>query len=184
MNYYAVQVRTGDENRFIELARQNISRSGFPESISKSLLWPRRALTEKKRGKSKTSLKPLYPGYLFYLGEDLSPELHWAIRRTPGFFRFLKDNQHIEPLTGADREVLMHFLNFGEVAEKSKVYFNENNKIVVESGPMKGLEGLIVRVDRRKGRAKIRLSLNKNSLLVDLGFDVIKSAEENNGKQE
>jgi len=184
MNYYAVQVRTGDEDRFVELARQNIIRSGLPESVSKNLLWPRRTLTEKKRGKIKTSLKPLYPGYLFYMGEELSPELHWVIRRTPGFFRFLKDNQNIEPLTGRDRETLTHFLRFGEVAEKSKVYFNENNRIIVESGPMKGLEGLIVRVDRRKNRAKIRLSLDKNSLLVDLGFDVIKSSEEKNGKQE
>jgi transcriptional antiterminator NusG len=47
---------------------------------------------------------------------------------------------------------------------------------------MMGLEGIIERVDRRKGRAKIRLTLNENSLLVDLAFDVIESAEEKNGQ--
>lgn len=184
MNYYAVQVRTGEESRFIELAKGQMKRSGFPDNISENLLWPRRTLTEKKRGITKTALKPLYPGYIFYIGNEITADLHWLIRRTPGFFRFLKDNQHIEPLSGRDREVLSHFLRFGEVAGKSQVYFDADNKIVVKSGPMTGLEGLIVRVDRRKCRAKVRLSLNENSLLVDLAFDVIKSAEEKNGKQE
>lgn len=182
MNYYAVQIRTGKEKQFIELVKQNLGREGFDGSIAENLLWPRRCLTEKKRGKKYETMKPLYPGYIFYLGEEISPELHWLIRRTPGFFRFLKDNKNIQPLSGRDKEILTHFLRFGEVAGKSRVYFDENNRIVVQSGPMAGLEGIIERVDRRKGRAKIRLSLNDNSLLVDLGFDVIKSTEEKNGK--
>ena len=183
MNYFAVQVRTGAEERFLTLARQSMAREGYEQEVCKNLIWPRRSLTERRLGKVRTSLKPLYPGYIFYTGDEIGPKLHWIIRRTPGFFRFLKDNRNIEPLRGKDLEVLSHFLKFGEVADKSMVHFDENNRIVVDSGPMKGLEGLIVKVDRRKGRAKIRLSLNENSLLVDLGFDVIKSAEEDNGKQ-
>ena len=182
MNYYAVQVRTGKENNFLELARQNIRREGFSDEVCANLVWPRRSLRERKKGVVRESLKPLYPGYIFYMGEELPPELHWAIRRTPGFFRFLKDNQNVQPLSGPDREILMHFLRFGEITGRSEVYFDENNRIAVVSGPMSGLEGIIVRVDRRKGRAKIRLSLNNNSMLVDLAFDVIKSAEEKNGK--
>jgi transcriptional antiterminator NusG len=182
MNYYAVQVRTGAEERFLKLARQKIIKAGMGEETSERLLWPRRSLSERKRGKSKSVLKPLYPGYLFYRADELSSEVHWILRRTSGFFRFLKDNRNIEPLAGRDKEILAHFLGFGEIAEKSSVYFNENNRIVVVSGPMMGLEGIIERVDRRKGRAKIRLTLNENSLLVDLAFDVIESAEEKNGQ--
>lgn len=182
MNYFAVQVRTGREKDFIELAKQSLMHEGFDDSVCSSLVWPRRRLSERKLGKKYDTTKPLYPGYIFFIGEKISPELHWIIRRTPGFFRFLKDNKNIQALTGNDREILTHFLRFGEVAEKSQVTFDENNKISVVSGPMEGLEGIIVRVDRRKGRAKIRLSLNNNSLLVDLAFDVIKSAVEKNGK--
>ena len=182
MNYYAVQVRTGREKDFIGLARQSLLREGFDDSVCQSLVWPRRRLSERKLGKKYETTKPVYPGYIFFIGEDISPELHWILRRTPGFFRFLKDNRNIQPLTGSDREILTHFLKFGEVAGKSRVTFDENNRITVVSGPMVGLEGIIVRVDRRKGRAKIRLSLNNNSLLVDLAFDVIKSSVENNGK--
>ena len=183
MNYYAVQVKTGKEEQFLQLARQAIIREDLGLQAAENLIWPRRSLPERKKGKRHTALKSLYPGYVFYIGDDISADLHWAIRRTPGFYRFLKNNKNIQPLSGRDREILSHFLSFGEVAEKSKVYFDENNRIAVVSGPMSGLEGIITRVDRRKGRAKIRLSLNDNSLLVDLAFDVIKSAEDTDGKQ-
>ncbi|MDC7228206.1 MAG: antiterminator LoaP [Spirochaetales bacterium] len=182
MKYFAVQVRSGKEEHFLELARQNMSRSGYTEEDCARLFWPRRSLRERRRGVVNDCVKPLYPGYIFYMGEEISPDLHWILRRSPGFSRFLKDNRNIEPLTENDREILTHFLRFGEVTGRSKVYFDENNRIVVVSGPMSGLEGIIERVDRRKGRAKIRLSLNNNSMLVDLAFDVIKSAEEKNGK--
>ncbi len=181
MNYFAVQVRTGKEENFLKLAGRTLERDGFTEE-SGSLIWPRRKLTERKLGKNHDTLKPLYPGYIFFMSDEIIPEVHWILRRTPGFFRFLKSNQNIQPLSGKDLEILAHFMRFGEITDKSKVYFNEDNRIVVVSGPMSGLEGIIERVDRRKGRAKIRLSLNDNSLLVDLAFDVIKSSEENNGK--
>jgi transcriptional antiterminator NusG len=40
-----------------------------------------------------------------------------------------------------------------------------------------GLEGRIVKVDRRKGRAKIMLDLYNDSFSIDLGFEVIGSME-------
>ncbi len=183
MNYYAVQVRTGKEEQFIKLAKQSIIREGMGDDISKGLIWPRRNLFEKRLGKRNEVEKPLYPGYVFFNGKEIGPELHWIFRRTPGFFRFLNNNYNIQPLSGKDLEVLIHFLGFGEVAQRSKVYFDKDNRIRVISGPMSGLEGIIERVDRRKGRAKIRLSLNNNSMLVDLGFDVIESSIEDDGKQ-
>ncbi|MDC7124585.1 MAG: antiterminator LoaP [Spirochaetales bacterium] len=181
MNYYAVQVRTGKEENFIKLAKNELINKGFDRKTCDSLLWIRRRLFERKGGKKKETLRPLYPGYIFFQGNELPADIHWILRRTPGFFRFLKNNKDIRPLTGKDKEILEHFLKFGEVAEKSKVIFDKDNRITVVSGPMIGMEGIIEKVDRRKGRAKIRLSLNNNSMLVDLAFDVIQSSEEKNG---
>lgn len=59
------------------------------------------------------------------------------------------------------------------MAEKSKVYFNEEDRIVVSEGPLKGLEGRIIKVDKRKGRAKIKLDFYDNSFAIDLAFEII-----------
>jgi transcriptional antiterminator NusG len=57
------------------------------------------------------------------------------------------------------------------------VYFNENSRIVVVEGPLVGLEGRIIKVDKRKGRAKISLDLYNDSFAIDLAFEVIGGLE-------
>ena len=44
-------------------------------------------------------------------------------------------------------------------------------------GPLKGLEGLIIKVDKRKKRAKIKMDFANDSILIDLGFELIKGLE-------
>ena len=90
-----------------------------------------------------------------------------------GFFRFLQSNENIEPLSEGDKNLLLHFLSFGQVIEKSMVYFDEGKRIRVMSGPLKELEGKIVKVDRRKGRAKVKLDMFENSFLIDFGFEAL-----------
>ena len=64
-------------------------------------------------------------------------------------------------------------MSFGKVADISKVSFDADQRIVVLEGPLKGLEGLIVKVDMRKRRAKVRLDMCENSFLVDMGFEIL-----------
>lgn len=141
------------------------------------LLWPRRSLTIRRKGKQVPSLAPIFPGYVFYEAEEVSPEIYWILKRLSGFVRFLKNEDRLEKLSGADRELLLHFLSYGEVVEKSLAYFDENNRIRVTRGPMKGLEGQIIKVDKRKRRAKIRLSMYSNRFLVDFGFELLEPSE-------
>jgi len=138
--------------------------------------FPRRNLNIKKSGKVKIATSAVFPGYIFIEAESKEQiqEYQWDFRRTKGFFRFLMSNQDITPLKDRDLELVLHFINnSGSISGKSKVYFNENSRIVVVEGPLLGLEGRIVKVDRRKGRAKIMLDLYNDSFTIDLGFEVI-----------
>jgi transcriptional antiterminator NusG len=97
-----------------------------------------------------------------------------AFRRISGFYRFLKSNQNISPLAGRDLELVLHFIKkVGPVAGLSRVYFNEESRIIVTEGPLLGLEGKIIKVDKRKGRAKIKLDLDDDSVSIDLPFEII-----------
>jgi len=178
MNYYAIQVKTRSENKFIKLFR-----ALYPE-ISFPIHFPQRQLDIRKLGKSKPSLSGVFPGYIFVEAscDEEILERQWEFRRTEGFYRFLKSNQEITPLADRDLELVLHFINnAGPVAGRSKVYFNENSRIVVVEGPMAGLEGRIVKVDKRKGRAKINLDLYNDSFTIDLAFEVIGSMEPGRG---
>lgn len=171
MQYFVLQVKTGGEAKFLQLA-SSVLRQGEGR-----LLWPRRKLRIRKRGTTRQVETAIFPGYLFLETGELNRETFWSLKRINGFYQFLPDNRNIEPLSGDDRELIRHFLGFGEVLDTSKVYFDENQRIRVVHGALKGLEGSVIKVDRRKRRAKVKLSLYENSFLIDFGFELLEPAE-------
>ena len=174
MEYYALQVKSPGEEKFMRLFRaQN-------PDLNLSLYFPQRALDIRRRGKKVPSRRAVFPGYVFLElnKDDNILQYQWAFRRTEGFFRFLRSNQDIVPLQNRDLELVLHFIKYiGPLAGKSQVFFDENSRIVVISGPLSGLEGRIVKADKRKGRAKIKLDLYDDSFCIDLAFEVMESAE-------
>jgi transcriptional antiterminator NusG len=165
-----MQVKTRGEDKFIKLFR-----ALHPE-INAAIYFPKRELKERHEGETLRHTLSVFPGYLFIEIDETEKiqNFQWSFRRTDGFIRFLHSNQKIVPLEGRDLEVVLHFIKIpGAVAGISKIYFNENDKIVVMEGPLKGMEGKVVKIDKRKGRAKIKLDLYDDAYLVDLAFEVI-----------
>jgi len=171
MPYFAVQVKTRGEDEYLRRAEPVFI------DFEGRLIWPRRMLRIRRSGMWSDELAPLFPGYLFLEAPEVSEGLYLRLRRIPGFFRFLQSNQHITSLSARDRELLEHFLSFGEVVDKSVVTFDDNSRIRVLSGPLFGLEGSVVKVDRRKGRVKVRLDMFQSSFTIDFGFEVLEKAQ-------
>jgi transcriptional antiterminator NusG len=169
MEYYAIQVKTRGEEKFMRLFSALHPKAGF------SLHFPRRRIDIRRRGVIRQSTAAVFPGYVFIEAEQDDILTHqWEFRRTDGFYRFLKSNQNIRPLADRDLELVLHFIKkAGPIAGISRVYFNENARIVVVEGPLMGLEGRIIKVDKRKKRAKIKLDLYDDSFSIDLAFEVI-----------
>ncbi len=89
MTFFVIQVRTGAEEKVMRQAARKL------EHDNVRLIWPRRALRIRKRGVWRDSKAPIFPGYLFLQAEAIEADIYWTVKRIPGFFRFLKDNQHI-----------------------------------------------------------------------------------------
>ncbi|MDR1105337.1 MAG: antiterminator LoaP [Treponema sp.] len=175
MNYYALQVKTRGEEKYIRLFR------ALHPNITIPFYFPRREIDIRRKGKIIRSTTAIFPGYIFAeldSGDDIM-KYQWSMRRTDGFFRFLRSNRNISALADRDLELVLHFIKkTGTVAGKSKAYFDENSRIVVTEGPLMGLEGMIIKVDKRKGRAKIKLDLYDDSFSVDLAFETIGKLEQ------
>lgn len=170
MKYYAVQVRSSKEPQFIEHAKKQL----LGEENFNRFIFLQRRLTVFRSGKKIRELQRIFPGYVFIETEtDLTPEIFAVIRKTPHFYRFLKNNKDVRELQDHDLDIVKHFMSFGETAEESTVYFNDQDRIVVTKGPLKGLEGNIIKVDKRKKRAKIRIDFDNSPLVLDLSFELM-----------
>jgi transcriptional antiterminator NusG len=175
MPYYALQVWTQAERRFLEHARV---RAG---TVADRLFFLRRNLRIKRRGRWRPETAPLFPGYIFLQAEAADPETTSALKALPGFTRFLPSNDRIQPLDARDEELVRHFLSFGEILDTSLVVFDEKRRIRVVAGPLKGLDGQIVKVDRRKQRARVRLELYEEAFEIDFGFEALEPSTKPGG---
>ncbi|UTY24610.1 antiterminator LoaP [Treponema denticola] len=173
MDYYVVQVSTGKEKNFIEDAE---FKNKFDE-LSYSIVFPQRILKIRKAGKVTEKQLPVFAGYLFIGTDKISKELYQHLKRCKGFYRFLPNNQEPRFLEGRDLEILNQFISFGGLAKISQVVFDENDRIKVIGGPLSGLEGYIVRVNKRKGRATVCLDMCQTAFSIDLGFEILNKEE-------
>ena len=167
MKCYVIRVMTGKEKKYISCIERESSQ------LDGRILWPRRSLVIRKSGIKTEKVSSLYPGYLFWETGELTDKSIMMLKKASGFIRFLKSDFEILPISEEERYLLHNLISGGEVIRQSRVVFDEDSRIRVVDGPMKGLEGSIVKVDRRKGRAKVQLALHGKCFLVDLGFEVM-----------
>jgi transcription termination/antitermination protein NusG len=164
---YVIRVMTGKEKKYISSIQRELSQ------LDGRLIWPRRCLAIRKAGIKAEKISSLYPGYLFWETAELTDYSIMMLKQAAGFIRFLKSNSEIVAITKEEMYLLYNLIADEEIIRQSKVVFDEKNRIIVLDGPMKGMEGAIVKADRRKGRAKVLLTLHGKSFFVDLGFEVM-----------
>ncbi|AHC14468.1 antiterminator LoaP [Salinispira pacifica] len=168
MEIYVLQCLSGNED---QLRKRLVL--AHPE-LAEHVHIPRRHMKIRKQGRHFTKEYILFPGYIFLETEHLEKNYLESIRTIDSALRILPDSLHPLPLNRGERELLSRLLRNGEVLGSSAVQFDTNNRIQVIQGPLEGLEGSIVKVDRRKGRARVRLDMYDRTFEVDFSFHDMK----------
>ncbi|GMO59406.1 MAG: antiterminator LoaP [Termitinemataceae bacterium] len=170
MKYYAAHVKTGSEEKIKKLFF-----ALYPNAKIK-IFFPKRQINERHNGTIVLKELSIFSGYIFIetaLDENIFL-YQKDFRKIDGFYKFLKSNTDIQELAGRDLEIVLYFIKQNSsLAKISKVTFDNNDKIVVVSGALSGLEGNIIKINKRKGRAKIKLKLYEESFTIDLGFEIL-----------
>lgn len=170
MEFYIAQVETGRENSFIE----NINNKKSELALKHKFIYLTRELFIRHQGKIIKEQQPVFPSYIIVQSESaIDNDTLLALKQMPEFYHFLNSNTDITPLSGADLALIKHFMGLGPKIGSSLVRFDENDRIVVIEGPLKGIEGSIIKVDKRKQRAKIRVEFAGTAHTMDLSFEDI-----------
>ncbi|WP_240495856.1 MULTISPECIES: antiterminator LoaP [unclassified Thermoanaerobacterium] len=175
--WYVIYTRTGDElkvKRLIELLFCKLKRKSI------RVLIPKRAIIERKGKNRVEKIKFLFPGYVF-IKTCMSHELYNDIKRLPRFLKFLKDG--IEPAEVREEEIniILALIGDSDIVGFS-TGIKVGGKVKIIDGPLKGFEGLIEKIDKRKGRVKVRLNVSGNVNLVDLGIRIVENLDKNEDK--
>lgn len=186
MSWYALFVKTGQEEFVKHLIKKHF------DELTMEVMVPKRKIRERRQGKFNEVSKVVFPGYVF-LNTHMNIDLYYKLKKIPKCFRLLnsyrygidymsgevsrnKETSVFSPIEEKEITPILQLLKKTEEIGFSQIYA-ENSEIKVISGPLKGLEGIIKKIDRRKNRAKIALHFMGTVRLVDVGIEVLTQEE-------
>ncbi|WP_105618944.1 antiterminator LoaP [Vallitalea okinawensis] len=155
---------------------------GQEEKVKKSLdaeygnemevIIPTRQLRERKAGQWYQVKRKLFPGYVL-IKSKMTVETYYQIKDTPGLIKLLRDEEEPLKIQDEELEVLNILIKNREGNIGISILFKENDQVKVVDGPLVGLEGLIKDINKRKGRAKVKLQFLGEERVIDLGIELV-----------
>lgn len=164
--WYVVQVRTGTE----ENVRMQCVRKISPEILERCFI---PYYEEKKhiRGEWTVQKKVLFPGYVFAVTEDLE-KLYESLKSVIGLTRLIGTGREIVPISEEERQFLLDFGGEEQAAPLS-VGIIENSVTKILSGPLKGKEGLIRKIDRHKRKAWLEVEMFGRKQEIQVALEIV-----------
>ena len=168
--WYVVQVRTGTEERIRLQCEANVS----PSVIERCFI-PYCEEQRRIRGKWTIIKKVLFPGYVFVITEKLE-EAYEALKDVIGLTRLIGTGDEVVPLTEREVELLLSFGGEEQVVHVSEGII-ENSQVRIKSGPLKGKEGYIKKIDRHKRKAWLEMEMFGQVQKVQVGLEITEKIE-------
>lgn len=166
MDWYALFVRTGDEHMVERYLNYHFDKSECTTIIPKS------RIVERTKGKRNEVLKPLFPGYIL-INTTLDNHMYYIIKQVPKVYRILRQaEEYYTNINPEEMKPILKLIDEKSVIDYSKIFI-ENSIVYVKEGPLQGMEGIIKRVDKRKGRATIALDFMGESRMINLGVEIL-----------
>lgn len=169
MSWYALYVKTGYEEdvcHYIDKVKEYLL-----EDVKYNLLVPKRKIYERKQGVKNEVIKKMFPGYVLIETDNII-KFYSRAKGSPHIINFLRENDYFHEIRLDEIRQILHMIDHKGLIDVSLAYV-VNDKISISDGPLLGQEGIIKKIDKRKGRAKVEFIINNNSLLIDLGIDII-----------
>lgn len=174
-NWYAFFVKTGYEDEVCRMIDALMRESeGAPEY---ELMVPKRRLIEHRLGADREVTKPFFPGYVLVNTED--PYVLKRIARTSTkFYALLSDlaDSGAAPIKVYDAVKFLYLLDDDGVAGISSVFL-EGQRVYALSGPLTRYSGVVKKINRRRGRAKVSFMFDGRERTFDLAVSILAPEE-------
>lgn len=166
-NWYAVQVRRGKEDKFVEWCEKKINYQAY-----KDIFIPRVMMAKKYQGKWHNEKRVLFPGYVFVITDHVD-DLFQELKKIPDLTKMLGEYKgEIFPIYSEEVQYLLKYDQEGHVVNMSTGYI-EGDNIVITDGPLVGYEGLIKKIDRHKRIAFIEVNVFNQISMIKVGLEII-----------
>lgn len=168
--WYVIWTATGREEELKTEIISNISKELFLKC------WiPCRMERRKKSGKWIDVKRVLFPGYLFIETDNIEA-IYFELRKLLCFSKILKTGDCYTPVSTGEEQLIRRLTGEGDVVPVSFGII-ENDKVVIHTGPLKGMEGYIKKIDRHKRKAYLKIEMFNRMVETCVGLEIVDKIE-------
>ena len=165
--WYVIQVRSRAEEKIRKACEILISKE-----VLKECFIPKNKRMKKIKGNWMKIEEILFSGYVFLVSDD-PDKLYLELKKVPDLTKMLGHvNGDIFPLYDDEVAFLKSLGDDDHVVEISTGLI-ENDEVMITSGPLKGKEGIIRRIDRHKRIALIEVELFGKTTQAKVGLEIV-----------
>ncbi len=154
-NWYAVWTRSHSE----QLVADQLMAKGFDVFLPRISIWSRRG------GIRHVIQVPMFSGYLF-LHEAVDKNTYIEVQKARGIVRILGERwDRLSPIADVEIESLQRVLD-AQLTLTPYPYLREGQRVRITGGPLKGVEGFLVKNKLRKGLLVLSVNLLQQSVVA------------------
>lgn len=161
-DWYALFVKTGAEHA-VQRKLKNMEFQDLDFHV------PSREMRIRKKGKWVIDIQPMFPGYILVNGR-LTDSNYSKAKQIADVYTWIGNDRGPLPIYPEEVALLKKLIDGDDLIRISRVVY-EGMRIIIVDGPLMGQEAIIRKVDRRKSRVKIALSVFGNEKLVDISIE-------------
>jgi transcriptional antiterminator NusG len=170
LNWYAVQVATGFENKMIKEIVAKVETAGLGDSFGEMIV-PTEEIVEIKNGKKRKTERKLIPGYIF-VRMDMNDDAWFLVRSATKVLGFLggKKGKKPVPMPQSEVERMLNRNQDNPEVPKTKEAFDYGEMVRVSSGPFADFQGTVEDINYEKLRLVVSVMIFGRSTPVELEF--------------
>lgn len=127
--------------------------------------------------------KLLLPGYVVAVTRE-PDQLSRRLRQIPEFTKLLTMGETFVPLRDDERAWMEDWTTRGDRTIPISIAYKKGDKLVVTEGPLKGREGMVTRVNRKKCLAFVELDVGGKKITTKVGLAVVPEPEKATDRQD
>lgn len=170
--WYVVNTYAGHENRVKENLEKRVESMGISDNLFRILVAEEQDI-EIKNGKTKETMKNLFPGYLF-VEMIMTDDAWYVVRNTPGVTGFIGSSGGGAKPFPVDQEEIENILRrIGHKDANISVDFKIGDTVKILSGPFMGMEGVIENMNDQTRIATVLTILFGRETPTDIEYNFL-----------
>ena len=168
LDWYFLRIQVGREDRIRESMMKRLKQAGI-EHLVPQIIVPTETIADHRHGKKKIQRRKLYPGYLM-VQMDLSEQVWFVLRETPGFGDFVGGHAQPTPARGEDVEKVLAHMDASKDQPKVAVNFKKGDRVKIKTGAFENTDATVEDVNPEKGTLEVSVNIFGRATPMSLGY--------------